>query len=288
VTWKHGFLTTARIGPPTHEYKTSEIDFGETTDKLLALPGIQFLRELVFASKYYDDSPCEWDDCVEALARNEVPPGLRRLVFDHGGFWDISSTALGSLESIYPKLGNLRELVISMGQWDLTGIDLPELRTLAIESSGTYKKDLEVIRTAKLPKLESLSLCLGETGGDYGGDIEIDDLKWMLAAEGLSRVKHLGLTDYSQIDAVIEPLAGSKMLRQLTSLDLSLGTLGPDGAQAILDHADAFRHLKKLDVSRSYLGDSWIEKLRGVGPEIVAERMQRETDPDDCYVSVSE
>src|SRR5687768_14455004 len=85
VTWRWGFIHGVRLGPPTEEWGTSEIDFPETIKAVLALPGAQFLRELVIGAKDYDDYPTSWSDCIEALGEAEIPPSLRRLEFSRGG-----------------------------------------------------------------------------------------------------------------------------------------------------------------------------------------------------------
>jgi uncharacterized protein (TIGR02996 family) len=287
VTWRHGFVSAVQLGPPLNKHATSKLDFPGTLEKLFALPNIALLRELVIGSKDNDDYPTSWSDCVEAIAKHGAPTGLTKLVIDRGGYWDISSTELGDVSPMFPVLYNLRELELEMNSIELGEIDLPELRSLEIRTGALDVGNLESIRTGKLPKLEKLVLYLGETGGDYGGNVELDDLKWILAAEELPGVRHLGLANSSISDEIADALVASKILAQLTKLDLSRGTLSDRGATAMLDHADAFAHLVEIDLSRSYLSDDVRARLQKLGPRVITEGNQGPED-EDRYVSIGE
>jgi uncharacterized protein (TIGR02996 family) len=286
--WRRGFMHSARIGPDVDAWKSSEIDFPETIGTLLALPGIKFLRSLTIGGKSYDDHPVGWDDEVSALIEGGIPEGLVRLSIDCGGYWDISATELDNLDELFPVLGRLRELHIHMGMFSLKGIDLPALRVLDLETNGMTKEDLEALRTGNLPELEKLVLCLGETGGDYGGDIEVADLAPIFAAQNLGKVRHLALANSSYADEIASAIADSEILPRLRVLDLSRGTLGDEGARAILARKDRFAHLEVLDLSRSYLSDSVIAELQAIGPRVITESNQGATERDDRYVSISE
>jgi uncharacterized protein (TIGR02996 family) len=285
VTWRNGFVSTARIGPPVAEYATSEIDFPGTLEKLVKLPGITFLRELVVGAKEYDDYPTTWSDSVEAIATHGVPPGLTRLEFNRGGYWDISSTELGDLSPAYPKLARLRELTIELGSMELGALDLPELRTLELVTGGLRKENLASIRTGTIGKLQSLLLCIGETGGDYGCTADISDLKWIFAAEGLTNVVHLGLANASFADEIAAALPGSKILAQVTTLDLSRGTMTDEGARHILEHAGAFAHLERLNLSRNFFSSDVVAALAKLPNVLVGDN---QTDDDYRYVAIGE
>ncbi|MDF2694527.1 MAG: hypothetical protein K0S65_2910, partial [Labilithrix sp.] len=119
LKWRLGFLDSVRIGPPLDDYGSSELDFPETIGVVMGLPGTTFIRELIIGSLDGDGYPTSWEDCIGALVENGVPKGLRRLEFNRGGYWDISSTYLGDLTPLYPQLANLRELSIEMGSMGL-------------------------------------------------------------------------------------------------------------------------------------------------------------------------
>ena len=289
-TWLHGFLASVRIGPPLDEYETSEIDFPETYATFMALPGTGFVREIVVGSKSNDDSPTTWSDVLEAMGEHGLPRALRRLEFNRGGYWDISWTELGDLSVLYPQLQSLRELAIEMGSMDFgASMALPALRSLSIVTCGLTKKNVASIASARWPSLQRLSLYVGETGNDYGCDVALDDLAPLLDARTLPKVRHLGVANASFADDVPAALARSTVLPQLETLDLSHGSFGDDGAEALLASAAAFRHLKRIDLTRSYVSDDAAARLRELGPEIVLEDQQDPgEDGEDRYVSVSE
>jgi uncharacterized protein (TIGR02996 family) len=287
VTWRSGFVDTARIGPPTDDYATSELEFPATIGKLVALPNIALLRRLVIGSKDHDDYPTSWQDEVEAIAEHGVPAGLQHLEINRGGYWDISSTELGDLSPAYPRLGALRSLTIELGRLGFgSALDLPKLRALEIITGGLTTAELAAIRTGNVPELESLLLCIGQTGGDYGGDVQLADLGWIFAGEGLANVRHLGLANSSLADEIAAALPASKILRQLRTLDLSRGTLSDAGAVHLLDHADAFAHLEKLDLSRGFFSAEIAARLAQLPGAIVLENQG--ADDDYRYVSISE
>ena len=131
-------MRAVRIGPPLDEYQTGDFDFAEVIAKLAALPGTQFLQELVVGAMSYDDYPTSWSSCVEAIAAHGIPKNLATLEFNCGGMWDISSTELGDLSPAYPRLSRLRELRIQLGAMTFGAIDLPELRGIEITTGGLH------------------------------------------------------------------------------------------------------------------------------------------------------
>jgi uncharacterized protein (TIGR02996 family) len=279
VKWRWGFIDSVRIGP-TESHDTAKLDFPDTIGKVMALPAIGMLRELVIGSKDHDDYPTSWGDCVEKLAETGVPPSLRRLEFNRGGYWDISSTELGNIAKLYPHLDKLEELRIEMGSMSFGDVmELPALKKLDIYTGGLTSSELKAINAARWPALETLWICIGETGNDYGCDVEMKDLEPILAAENLPAVKHLALANSSLADQIAMALPTSRILPRLETLDLSKGMLSEEGAKAILEHWDAFAHLKSLDLTHAYIGSATADALRAKGT-VTIEDLE---DPDDEY-----
>lgn len=291
VTWRLGFVDSIRLGPPLDDHATSELVSPETLEMLVQLPGIALLRELIVGSIEYDDYPTSWDACVEVLAEQGVPAGLERLEFNRGGMWDISSTELGDLSKLYPRLAKLRELKIEMGSMELGVIDLPALRSLEIVTGGLKKTNLDSIRNASWPSLERLSLCIGESQNDYGCDVELEDVSKLLAEANLPHVRHLGLANSNLADQFVGELVRSKLLAQLKSLDLSRGTFGNQGARDIIENATAFKHLEEIDLTHNYVSEALGAELAKIGPRIILaenEGGSEDDDDDDRYVTISE
>ena len=82
----------------------------------------------------------------------------------------------------------------------------------------------------ELAGIEHLELYLGTD--DYGWDGSIDDVLPLLADDRFPRLKYLGLRDSEIADGVAQAVAKSPLLEKLDVLDLSLGTLGDEGAAA--------------------------------------------------------
>ena len=90
---------------------------------------------------------------------------------------------------------------------------------------------------------------------------------------------------------VIEEVGAFRLpvLAQLEVLDLSMGTLGNEGAEALLENP-AIRGLRLLDIHHHYVSPGLVEKLRGAGIEVDASEPLEDNDEDEgCrYVAVSE
>ena len=89
-------------------------------------------------------------------------------------------------------------------------------------------------------------------------------------------------------------LPDSKILKQLEELDLSMGTMTAEGARHLLDRADAFRHLKSLNLEENFIPDEVCAALKEAFPEtkIVDDNQEEPEDYGDgdvyLYVSVAE
>jgi len=286
VTWRWGFVDGVRIGP-VEGYETSSIDFPDTIASLAEVPHYNLVRDITIGAFEYDDYPTSWNNSIEALNEAGVPQNLRKLAFSRGGFWDISSTELGDLSPLYPQLKNLRELSIEMGAMQLGKIELPALQKLEIITGGLTSDNVRSITDAKWPALETLSLCIGESGNDYGCTVQSEDLEPIFVAENIPHVKHLALANSSLADQIAASLVKSRILPRLQSLDLSKGMMTDDGARAILDNWNAFSHLAKIDLSHGYFTEGVVGELKAKGDKIVLGDLQR-ADEDYRYCEISE
>lgn len=107
------------------------------------------------------------------------------------------------------------------------------LKTLVIESGGLDGGVVRALGEADLPALEHLELYLGTD--EYGGTVTIEDLAPILEGRVFPALKYLGLRDAEIVDEVAGALVTAPVLNRIETLDLSLGTLGDEGAQALLD-----------------------------------------------------
>lgn len=249
ASWRRGFLDAVTLG----DDDSAPVKLGDLYQKLRPLPVAQLIRELRFAA-FADDDDYQpaWDSAVVAMTEFGVSPNLRTLIFDRGSFWDISSTYLNQLESVYPRVPNLEHLEIILGNMNLGTIDLPNLRHFEVWTGGFTSDNMKSVLAAKWPKLETLLLRFGDSE-DYGANCTLDDVLPLLSSTTIPNVRHLALANSAFINDLIPHLAKSPLLKQIKTLDLSLGLMTDEGANAIVAHAEAFKHLEKLDVHRNYL-----------------------------------
>jgi len=81
-------------------------------------------------------------------------------------------------------------------------------------------------------------------------------------------------------------VAASPLMARIETLDLSLGTLGDEGAEALLT-SPAVKKLKRLDLRHHYMSDAVIKRFATLGPNVDLSEAQGEDD-EDRYVSVGE
>lgn len=284
VTWRLGFLKSARVA---REQYDSDLDVAATLTTLLALPIAAHLDSL---SVGLCEEPGDGDlqPAIDALVELEGPQTLRSLFlgdFEYPDQSDISSTSVGDLTKLYAAFPKLQSLRLRGAGAALGKIDLPELRDFTFETGGLSTECVESISRARWPKLQRLSLWFGDE--NYGGDAGFDDLGTLLAAKGLPQLEALGLVNCSFISGNLDSLAKAKVLRQLKRLDLSMGFLTDEDAEALVRHAAAFKHLE-LDVSHNYLTRRGVWLLQKAARTLVSTDQQEADTDDDRYVAVGE
>jgi hypothetical protein len=227
---------------------------------------------------------------VEALvaARDRLPQ-LRAIFFGDITYEEceiswIQNTDVSPLFDAYPALEHFA--VRGANGLRLGALRHDRLRSLAVQSGGLDATITREIIAAELPALDQLELWLGTA--DYGGTTPLEDLAPILSGARFPRLTYLGLRDSEVADAIAGAVANAPVLDQLRILDLSLGTLGDEGAVALLANP-ALARLEKLDIHYHYCSPQMVERLQALGIEVDASDPQNESDYDgDRYVSVSE
>lgn len=291
LEWQHGFIKAATIGWELFGGEDDDDPAHAQLAAFLALPAARFLQKLALGPTAHES-----EMSMNALAtaiEEAAPPNLRDLFIGDTSDWDISSTSTAAPASA--SVPQLRKLRLHGGQVSLEAeIDLPHLVDFAVESGGLDKPSIRSIATARWPNLESLEIWFGDP--NYGATGGLDDIAEILAGKGLAKVRHLGLRNCPFADEVAVALTTAPILRQLTSLDLSMGNLSDRGLAAMLDAKAAFAHLDKLDVSDNALTNAhWpaardLAKTVTFGNDHTPERAVPRTDGSRYrrYVSVGE
>ena len=198
---------------------------------------------------------------------------------------EISWISLGDVGPLVSALPSLRHVwVRASGEaMRLSSLRHGGLRHLTIQSGGLSQRVIDDLTTAELPELRSLVLWLGD--GGYGNDIDPATLPALLSR--FPRLLHLGLQNAEEHDTVLEAVIGHPVLRQLKSLDLSMGTLTDRGARLLLE-SGVLATLSHLNLRHHYITDpALLTALRAACPAVnLDEALQPD---DDCiYVEVSE
>ncbi len=306
-TWHLGFIRSARIGYESNHAGDLDEDPDEcTADRVVAAllqhPSAMLLEELTITMNMLDDG-MYFDDVVKAIATHGAPAlrVLRLGEFQHAGpgdvengyEYEISWSSLGDASGLWRAVPRLRSLRIQLGlggssasgNADVIGtFDLPHLERLEVVTGGMAASCARSFAAGNLPSLEWMELWFGDA--NYGGDASVADLAPLLAAERVPKLRHLGLMNAPFTDEIVQALAPSRVLAQITELGLAHGMMTDEGTATIAKHADAFRHLKQLDVTNNYLTSAGVDALRAVCP--VTSEEQRAIDDDYRYVALSE
>jgi hypothetical protein len=263
----------------------------ELFSELLADPGADRLAALVFGAwageDLYEATPAELIESLVAAA--DQLASLRGLfigdiISEENEISWIHQTDLSPLWAAFPRLEYLQ--IRGSEGLSLGRIEHAHLKSLTIECGGLPKSVLAEVVAARLPSLDHLELYLGTD--NYGWDGSIDDVRPLLATVLFPKLRYLGLRDSEIADQVAELVVQSPLMRQIDTLDLSLGTLGDEGARALLSCPDT-RRLKGLDLHHHYLSDEVLAEFKKAfeGQATVVNLMDRERD-DDRYVAVGE
>ncbi len=162
------------------------------------------------------------------------------------------------------------------------------LKKLVIETGGLPAAVLHDLYSAKLPQLEHLELWLGTD--EYGNDISVDDVRKLLASPCCQKLTYLGLRDDVHADATAQTLREVDIPMTLRTLDLSLGTLGDEGATALLN-APWIAQISLLDFHHHYVSQQLVEQLKSKFKSVNAEELCEEAEwggERHRYVSVAE
>lgn len=242
----------------------------------------------------YDGSDVSWEEEFEIFLKEVDPSGVRALIIGPWGeaYEENSSYPIGlvvaaagrltSLEAVFVGDLVMEEAEISwIEQSDVTalltafpglvefgvrgGTDLvfppvrhEGLRSLTIETGGLPVEVVRGVLDSELPALERLDLWLGVSS--YGGDADVADLAPLLSGTRFPRLHHLGLRNSEVENEIAAAVASAPLVARLRTLDLSCGTLGDEGAAALLE-GQPLTHLDVLDLHHHFLTEPMEQRI---------------------------
>lgn len=266
----------------TYSYDYDDYENGKNAEtmvkEILEDPEFPELEELIiggWGGEFEDDCQPIIDGIIENTDRFSHITGLFVGDMDFE-VCEVSWIMQGDYSGLWKAMPQLKELTVK-GSMNLTlgAIQHENLESLTIICGGLGKGVLEEISRAKLPSLKKLLLYIGID--DYGFDGNADTVREMLAASDFPKLTYLGITDSEIQDELTEVVLESKYIRQITTLDLSNGTLTDKGGKLLLEKIPGLPNIEKLDLHYHYLSDEMMKKLEDL-PLAVDVSEQEEAD----------
>ncbi|MEH2327420.1 MAG: hypothetical protein V7K32_28460 [Nostoc sp.] len=203
---------------------------------------------------------------------------------------DAQLSNMSPLLKAYPKLEVLQ--VRGFGYHSDCGLAFEPLRhehlkSLILETGYMLcNKIIDQICQLDLPEVEYLELWLGndenysqrlyyqdENEEDFRSNIaysSLSNLIPIISGKAFPKLKYLGLRSASYSDAIAKTIVESTLLEKLLVLDISMGTLTEQGAEALFN-CPKINQLHTLNVSMNFLSTTMIEKLSNLKCRVVAE-----------------
>lgn len=247
---------------------------------------------LVIGAWDYDFSGGDSSEVVEAVvAARERLPKLTALFFGDITYEEcemswIQQSDVSPLFEAFPLLETFG--VRGGNNLSFGALRHDKLRHLAIQTGGMDAEIARSVFASQLPALQRLELWLGDSG--YGATLTADDLAPLLNGELFPHLRELGLRNAQIADELARVVADAPILKRLDVLDLSLGALTNEGAEALLE-SPGVRKLRKLDIHHHFCSPECVEKLRALNIEVNADDPQKADEYDGIiyrYIAVGE
>ncbi len=265
------------------------LEYGEGSmvnliETFLSKPGADQVEALVIGlwEEAFDQSS---QPIVQALVQHKDKlPNLKALflgdiIYEECEISWIVQSDVSALFAAYPGLELFR---VRGGNFlSLGDMSHGNLKELIVEAGGLGADVIQQVGKSRLPSLERLELWLGTE--DYGGTSSVDDLTPILSGRLFPRLSHLGLCNAEHADAIAHAVASAPVTSKIQTLDLSMGTMGDEGADAL----QSLSALANINLSDNYISDDGLKGLRQQGLNVTS---YSQGDPNEewRYCTVSE
>ena len=277
--WRNGFIHRVRLSHNSYSGTGFEGELSKILEQVFAHPSGRFVVELSFMS---DGDPNEDDlqDLIDVVAK-KAPPTIRKITLGDN-IDQISWHHTGKLDKLWKAVPNLRTFDIESGDFSVGKLVAPKLEKARFVTGGMDAASAKSIATAQIPAIKHLEIYFGTD--EYGGTSSLKDIKPLLDRTDLPKFEYLGIKNAEFLDEVAAAIPKAKILKQLKTLDLSLGTMTDAGAEALAAHPDAFKHLDVLDLTRNYLTKKGIAAVKSLAKKVLTgEQEQSDDDGDEVY-----
>ncbi|HSA50389.1 MAG TPA: STM4015 family protein [Yinghuangia sp.] len=173
---------------------------------------------------------------------------------------EISWIQQGDVTPLLAAFPALETLVVQGSHARLDPVGHTALRHLEFVGSGLSGRVLQSLAASQFPELHTLDVWFGPE--DYGCTATVEDAEALLRSNrGLPSLSRLGLRNCEFADELAALLAGAPIVARLRELDLSLGTFGDEGAEALLS-GQPLGHLSALNLEHNFISEAVAERLR--------------------------
>lgn len=297
VGWRRGLWSWLRL-ENQEDWMDEAFDPIVLTRGLFSSPACAVLEELRIGILRWDHNAFDVPAVLAEAAAYPWAAGLTRLhLGDVANDVDMAHHVVGDVGGVisqaFPGLVSLK-LHSGAQEWrgdgetfSVAGLELRSLVELVVETCSLSSERAQAIAAARTPNLERLELWFGSE--NEGANAGVADLRALLDGHAFPKLRHLGLRNAEPADAIAAALPGTRIARQLESLDLSMGTLTDEAAIELAAHGSAFPELRQLTVDDNFLTETALVALRaGLPRTSVISDDQKVADGDYRYVTVGE
>jgi len=270
--------------------------------------GIIDPSRIAYAVRCYSIRSDKWEDVevfrekLNTLTQHTNASKIEALVigmWDEDGCYD-SSIAVNALVEAKDKLKNLKAVFIGdmdFNDWRISTIEQSDispllkayphleiiqirggdglqfsqlqhdnLKAIIIECAGLNRQTIAQICALELPALQHLELWLGNNR--YGRNSSIDDLMPIISGELFPTLSYLGLRNSEYSNDIARALVSTPAIKFINILDLAMGTLSDEGAEALLNCS----YVNKLDIlnlTHNYLSAAMIGRLSELDCQLI-------------------
>ena len=267
------------VSKQTYYYDYEEYDNGKgpetMIEEILAHEAFPELDELVIGDWGAWERSCQ--PIIDGIIENKEKFSHIQKVFIGNMDYEaceVSWILQGNYSKLWAAMPQLKELTIKGSNELVLGeICHEELEALTIICGGLPVSVIQSIQNAKLPKLKKLLLFIGVER--YGFDGDENTIKELLTQAQFPELTYLGITDSEIQDELTEVVLGSKFMEQITTLDLSNGTLTDKGGALLLEKIPQYPNIRKLDIHYNYLSVNMAKKLEALPIEVDASEIEQ-------------
>lgn len=267
------------VSKQTYYYDYEEYDNGKgpetMIEEILAHEAFPELDELVIGDWGAWERSCQ--PIIDGIIENKEKFSHLQKVFI--GNMDMEACEVswilqGNYSKLWAAMPQLKELTIKGSNELVLGeICHEELEALTIICGGLPVSVIQSIQNAKLPKLKKLLLFIGVER--YGFDGDENTIKELLTQAQFPELTYLGITNSEIQDELTEVVLGSKFMEQITTLDLSNGTLTDKSGALLLEKIPQYPNIRKLDIHYNYLSVNMAKKLEALPIEVDASEIEQ-------------